>query len=108
VLSSFVLLGLKRDDKSGKVWFLLQRSWACKHLVVVSAESLAACCAEISFAPKVAKVTPMTNFQSPTHIAWKLKLDQKRKLSFMKSPKSYFHDFEFEFHSAGKGVNNFF
>ena len=52
VLHSMVMLGLKKEEPSGKVWFLLQNFWASKYLVLVSGEYLASCGAVVTFAPE--------------------------------------------------------
>ena len=40
---------MRKDEETGKLWFLLQNFWATKYLVVVSGEYMASCRAKISF-----------------------------------------------------------
>lgn len=61
VLHSMVLIGMRKDDKSGKYWFLLQNFWPTKYLVVVSGEYMASCRALITFAPDDENVSLKNN-----------------------------------------------
>ena len=49
VRHSMVLIGVHRDEETGKVWFLLQNFWSNKYFCLVSAEYMASCKARISF-----------------------------------------------------------
>ena len=49
ITHSMVLIGVHHDEKTGKVWFLLQNFWRNKYFCLVSAEYLASCDAKISF-----------------------------------------------------------
>jgi len=62
VFHSMVMLGLKKEEPSGKVWFLLQNFWASKYLVLVSGEYLASCGAVVTFAPKKVPVDLKEDF----------------------------------------------
>ena len=62
VLHSMVMLGLKKEEPSGKVWFLLQNFWASKYLLLISGEYLASCGAVVTFAPKSVTVDLKENF----------------------------------------------